>query len=63
MVPAESLNGVREFSGVLRLFVDDAGFRVEGPGTSWLIRGDSEISYAHLLPQRGGASQIPSSCN
>jgi len=61
-LPEESLRGVREFSGGLRLFVDDAGFRVEGLGISWLIHGDSEISYAHLLPQRVGAGQIPAVC-
>ena len=62
-LPEDSLRGLREFSGGLRLFVDDVGFRVEGPGMSWLIQGDSEISYAHLLPQRGGANgQIPPSC-
>jgi hypothetical protein len=63
-LPEESLRGVRDFSGKLRMFSDPAGFRVEGPGASWLIRGDSESSYAHLLPagDGAGAGQIPSDC-
>lgn len=61
-LPEQFLRGVKEFSGKLRMFVDDVGFRVEGPGISWLIRGDSETSYAHLLPAGDGAGQIPSDC-
>ena len=61
-LPEASLRGVKDFSGRLRLFSDPAGFRVEGPGISWLIRGDPETSYAHLLPQSDGAGQIPADC-
>ena len=61
-LPEESLRGVQDLSERLRLFSDPAGFRVEGPGISWLIRGDAETTYVRLLPQRDGADQIPSDC-
>jgi hypothetical protein len=61
-LPEDSLRGLRGFSGRLRLLADPEGYRVQGPAASWLIRGDREITFAHLLPQRDGAGAIPSEC-
>jgi len=61
-LPEQSLRGVRGFTGRLWARTDPSGFRIEGPGISWLIRGDAETTYVRLLPQRNGADQIPSDC-
>ena len=61
-LPEQSLRGVKDVSGKLRMFADPVGFRVEGPGLSWLIHGDAETSYAHLLRPGEDAGQIPSDC-
>jgi hypothetical protein len=61
-LPEESLRGVRDFAGRLWVRSDPSGFRVEGPGISWLIRGDAETTYVRLLPQRDGATAVPADC-
>jgi len=61
-LPEQSLRGVRGVSGRLRARSDPSGIRIEGPGISWLIRGDAETTYVRLLPQRNGEDQIPSDC-
>jgi hypothetical protein len=63
-LPEDSLRGLRGLAGRLRLFADPAGYRVEGPGGNWVIRGDSgEDTFVRLLPQRdAGADSIPADC-
>jgi hypothetical protein len=59
-LPEDRLRGVRGLAGRLRLFDDAEGYRVEGPGGNWVVRGDPEITFARLLPQRD--DPIPEEC-
>jgi len=61
-LPEDSLRGVRGVAGRLRLFPDPEGYRVEGPGGNWLIRGDREIVFARLLPPQSDGVLIPDEC-
>jgi hypothetical protein len=62
-LPEDSLRGLRGLAGRLRLSAVPEGYRVEGPAGSWMIRGDPEITFARLLPQRdAGADSIPADC-
>ncbi len=61
-LPEDSLRGLRGLSGRLRLFDDQEGHRIEGPAGKWMIRGDTETTFARLLPQRDGAAAVPADC-
>jgi hypothetical protein len=61
-LPEQAVRGMRGFSGRLRLFPGEAGFRVEGPGISWMIRGDSETTFVRLLPQPDVDGLISAEC-
>jgi WD40-like Beta Propeller Repeat len=58
----DQLRGLRGLSGRLRMFFDPEGYRVEGPGGTWLIHGDREITFARLLPALDEPTSIPEQC-
>jgi len=61
-LPEQSLRGVRGFARRLWARADPAGIRIEGPGVSWLVRGDVETTYVRLLPSRSSGDVIPADC-
>jgi hypothetical protein len=58
----DELRGLRGIAEDLRMFSDPDGYRVDGPGGSWLIHGSPETTFARLLPQTAGATQVPADC-
>jgi hypothetical protein len=61
-LPEPWLRGVRGSTGRLWARSDPEGFRIEGPGISWVIRGDAETVYVRLLRQGSTEDLAPSEC-
>jgi hypothetical protein len=61
-LPEQSLRGILALSGRLWTRNDPMGFRVEGPGISWLIRGDTDTTFVRLLRRAATDDTIPADC-
>lgn len=60
-LPEQSLRGVLAFSGQLWVRRHGSRYRVDGPGVSWLLPGDSATTHVRIL-RKNSDDSIPTGC-
>jgi hypothetical protein len=61
-LPEDSLPGLRDLSGRIRIVSASEGYRVESAGGNWLIRGDQQTTFARILDRPDNSESIPVEC-